>query len=221
MAGEPYGLEQAETDVANLRALADRQSEVITKNDSTDPPNTPAAGLIHHSIAGSHKYASADGNGYTTGHLMLRYAGGGQVINSTSAVTPAGMSCPVAAGKTYFMSGAVTGTQGATASQQALRLSATGGATSVNVLYLASTYGFVGGAGMFSQYGNVTAVNTDLATASGAGGITAGLGFGWMISGLITFNAAGTFAVQARCVTLSTDTWTFLTDSHLVLYPIA
>src|SRR5258708_15287550 len=192
MAGEPYGLEQAETDVANLRALADRQSEVITKNDSTDPPNTPAAGLIHHSIAGSHKYASADGNGYTTGHLMLRYAGGGQVINSTSAVTPAGMSCPVAAGKTYYMSGAVTGTQGATAAQQALRLSATGGATSVNMLYLASTYGFVGGAGGCFPHRDATAGNHDLAAPPRAGGRTARLRVRGVSSRGGTFSAAGT-----------------------------
>src|SRR5258708_28229394 len=66
MAPDAYTLEDAETDIATLRGQVDRLSEVLTKLDSTDPPNTPAAGLIHYSIGGQHKYASSDGGYYNT-----------------------------------------------------------------------------------------------------------------------------------------------------------
>lgn len=68
---DPYTLEDAERDIGTLRGQADRLSEVLTKNDSTDVPNTPAAGLIHYSLAGQHKYASSDGSSYGTGRLIL------------------------------------------------------------------------------------------------------------------------------------------------------
>ena len=84
-ATDPYTLEMAETDIANLRGLVDRTTEAITKNDSTDVPNTPAAGLIHHSISGHHQYISADGNTYNSGRLTLVL---GASISINSAITP-------------------------------------------------------------------------------------------------------------------------------------
>src|SRR5229473_1414470 len=127
---DPYTLEDAERDIATLRGQADRLSEVLTKNDSTDPPNTPAAGLIHYSSAGQHKYASADGNGYNTGHLSL-YTTSLTTVNSTSAFTL--LSCPVSSGSTYRIDGIVRGTQGPATIAQFVRFA--GPATSFGIIY--------------------------------------------------------------------------------------
>ena len=96
MATDAYRLEDAETDIATLRGQLDRLSEVLTKNDSTDPPNIPAAGLIHHSVTGFHKYASSDGSLYTTGVQTAHHAGG-QTVSSAVQATISGLTLNVGA----------------------------------------------------------------------------------------------------------------------------
>src|SRR5258707_12753711 len=99
MATDAYTLEDAETDIAPLRGQVDRLSEVLTKLDSTDPPNTPAAGLIHYSIGGQHKYASSD-RGYYNTRRATAYstAGQGGSSNTDGELT---RPTPVGAGRAY------------------------------------------------------------------------------------------------------------------------
>src|SRR5260370_4916348 len=109
---DPYSLEDAERDIATLAGPVDRLTEVLRKTHPTTPPTNPAAGLIHYSLAGHHKYASADGSDFNTGRLTLSNTAP-QTINP-AAVTPiTGLTCPVAANTTYEFDGILRIKQGA------------------------------------------------------------------------------------------------------------
>ena len=212
MAGEPYTLEQAETDIANLRALADRQSEVITKNDSTDSPNTPAAGIIHHSIAGSHKYASADGGTYNTGRSTI-IPTATQTINSTSqAVVGANsvpMSWPVAAGK-YCLHAEITYIPDFSAATADLRLTIGGGAA----LNLRANYWvWANGGGVVNN--QVTAMDTDMVSST----MVAGTTFVFVVSAVMSLSGAATLSLVAR-TSVAADTYKIQGYSLASLFPV-
>src|SRR5215831_12958761 len=91
--GEQYTLEHAEDHIGGLRGDVDQIGEALTKTDSTDPPTNPASGLIHYSLAGHEKYASADANDYNTGRMTLNGpSGSSQNFTSTTPVTITGLS---------------------------------------------------------------------------------------------------------------------------------
>ena len=217
---ETYTLEQAEDDIAVLRGQSDRMSEVITKNDSTDPPNGPAAGIIHYSAGGHHKYASADTGFYNTGHVFLRTTAN-QTINSTSQVTAGANSVPlqvpVTAGM-YYLRSQVTWTQGGVQANQAARVNGPA-VTDMLVTMLTWTRSTTGGS-VFAYDANT--INADLGTPLGAGGTgypngTVNI---WEIEGYCNFSAAGTLSVDARCVTLSTDTFVVNAGSFLLVMAV-
>jgi len=217
----PYTLEQARIDVATLRGQVDLLSEILTQSDGAITPNTPAAAAFSmYALAGFPQFLSGgDGNTYAAGQNLLQYTGANLTVNSTSQSIPAGMSCPVASGVPYACFGSVIATQGGTAAQQAIRLSGPA-ANFVSGNWLVSNYGDFGAAGIASQYGLIAATTTDLITTSAGGGIAAGNSFGWIWLAIMKFSAAGTFGVAARCVTSSTDTWTFNTNSWAVVMPL-
>src|SRR5260370_20446649 len=109
---DPYSLEDAERDIAALRGQVDRLTEVLTKNDSTDPPTNPAAGLIHYSLGGHHKYASSDGTDYNSGRLTLLNTHPPPNINVTTDTLLNGPPAPVAAGGTATVLGILRAGEG-------------------------------------------------------------------------------------------------------------
>ena len=188
-ATDPYTLEDAERDIATLRGQVDRLTEVLTKNDSTNPPTNPAAGLIHYSLAGHHKYASADGSDFNTGRLTLSNTAP-QTINP-AAVTPiTGLTCPVAANTTYEFDGILRIKQGAANVNQ--NIGFTGPAATNVVWYFAPG---IAGAGLVQ--GVAQGVLALVAVAPGAGPAEQMIWF----RGIATFTAAGTFAAGAQAPT--------------------
>ena len=206
---DPYTLEQAETDIAYLRELVDRTSEVITKNDATDPPVIPAAGLIHHSFGGHHKYASADANYYNTGRLTV-FSAADQTVNSAPDITLTGLTAGVAAG-TYRISGKLIATQGAAAVTQAAGF--TGPAAS-HVRISAEWFSSPGG-GAYATGANVL--------SSLAGGVTTpafsiGVQNYWDFDGIVVFTAAGTLTVVGH--SNGANTWTAGAYSFMDIMPV-
>jgi hypothetical protein len=207
---EPYSLEQVELDLAALRGNVDRLSEVLTKLDSTDAPNIPAAGIIHYSMAGQHKYASSDGNYYNTGRLSL-FTTGTKLINSTTPATIDGLSCPVAAG-TYRIDGIVQGVQGPNA--VAAKIQFSGPTVNFNDIYIES-----------NAVGNTSVTDSDLTGALPVAHSTpawiAGTTFYVRFRGILTFTAAGTLAVQGACTTSNVNTWTSQAACLLDVMPVS
>src|SRR5260370_30150293 len=117
---DPYSLEDAERDIAALRGQVDRLTEVLTKNDSTDPPTNPAAGLIHYSLGGHHKYASSDGTDYNSGRLTLLNTNPPQTINVTADTVINGLQATVSANVTYAFRGILRLKQGGVNTNQTL-----------------------------------------------------------------------------------------------------
>ncbi len=190
---------QAETDVANLRALQDRQSEVITKNDSTDPPNTPAAGIIHHSTAGQHKYASSDGGLYATGmsHLFGTAIPQSIVTAVGSYANISGLSCPVAA-------------PDFSAATADLRLTIGGGAA----LNLRANYWvWANGGGVVNN--QVTAMDTDMVSST----MVAGTTFVFVVSAVMSLSGAATLSLVAR-TSVAADTYKIQGYSLASLFPV-
>jgi hypothetical protein len=210
---EPYSLEAAELDIAALIGKVDRLSEVLTKLDSTDPPNNPAAGLIHYSMAGQHKYASSDGNDYNTGR-STQITSGTTLINSLSEITIAGLSFPVLASTDYLIWGTVRGTNGSTVAQQAVGLDVTGGvASSVNVdVVLFNTTGNV-----YEGTGEITALGGRVGTTSN---LNAADKFIAQYQGLIRLSTGGTLVITGSCVTAAADTWTAQARSRMTVMPV-
>lgn len=101
MAADAYTLEEAAQDIATLRGLVDKLTEILAQDDST-APNTPTAGIAGYSAAGHGKYASADGNAYNTGRLTLPSTGALTLTSSLQTVP--GLSASLAAG-TYVFDG--------------------------------------------------------------------------------------------------------------------
>ncbi len=203
MAADPYRLEDAELDVATLIGQSDRMSEVITKNDSTDPPNIPAAGIIHYSMTGQHKYASPDGNAYNTGNLHLTGAPA-QVINTLTASNPVtGASCPVKAG-TYIIDGVLFCTQGAVTAQQAAGISV---ANASSMLAGFEAIDTTAGSAVVA-WGAFTLAASGRGSLGAVGNITSTHTFMIRIRGHVIFSAADTLIFTASCVTLAADTWT-------------
>jgi hypothetical protein len=160
-------------------------------------------GATLYSAAGHGKYvSSADANAYDTGVLHLIATGQPQTINSTSPSVITGLSAPVAAA-TYRIHGKIRWKQGATQAQQAIRFMSTGVASAVEIevnAYELST----GGESVFAS--SITALNTDSGN-QGASGQAGGVFAVWDFDGYITFSAAATFSVEARCVTSNADTY--------------
>jgi hypothetical protein len=210
---EPYSLEQVELDLATLRGNVDRLSEVLTKLDSTDPPNTPAAGIIHYSIGGQHKYASADGNTYNTGRVT-QIAGGTTLINSLSQITIAGLSVPLLANADYLIWGTVRGTNGAAVAQQAVGLDVTGGTAAncnVDVALFSVTSNTFDGAGEITTLGGRVGTTSNLAASEK---------FIAQYEGLIRLSVGGTLVITGSCVTLAADTWTAQGRSRMTVMPV-
>jgi hypothetical protein len=206
---DPYTLEDAERDIATLRGQVDRLTEVLTKNDSTDPPTNPAAGLIHYSLGGQHKYASADGSGYNTGRQSL-FTAGTQNITSTSSVNITGLTCPVGIG-TYRIEGIICGQQGPVAAGQVVRWA--GPVISFGRCFTES-----------NAQANTSVTDSDLTGALPWIHTTPAWGNGVIFyvrfSGILTFTAAGTFAIQAAEGT-NLDTWTVAAASMCDVMPVS
>lgn len=214
MAAEPpYSLEQAELDVATLIGQADRMSEVITKNDSTDPPNLPAAGIIHYSLGGQHKYASADGNYYNTGRLTLRTTGG--TISATAFATIGGLSAPVAAAEYHF--------------RAHLMYVGNGTGTTAVALFKVTSPAFTSGSLSLVGTANGPLVSVRFDNASGFGTslsapvLTAAdstTRYDAVIEGDAIFTASGTLAVQAAINGAGTAQFVIAAGSTLELFPV-
>jgi hypothetical protein len=211
---EPYSLEQVELDLADLRGQVDRLSEVLTKLDSTDAPNIPAAGIIHHSMTGQHKYASSDGNYYNTGRQTL-FTTGTQTIGSLTGVNITGLTCPVAA-VTYRVSGKIIWVQGTVAAQQAI------GINGPAVSNMRVTVNHIQESGAAPPVGESLAT-TEITSLGRSGTPAYGIGLTIQshIDGLITFSAAGTLALQGSCVTAAADTFAIQAYSFIDVMPVS
>jgi len=215
IATDIYPLEDAETHVATLRGQVDRLSEVITKNDSTDPPNSPAAGLIHFSASGQHKYASSDGGYYNTGWARARTTTDQTVSFTTDQVITGtvALSLPVAAIE-YRVRGKITWTQGAGTVKQALGLTTTGTTSHVRIpnLYVQV------GAGVSVDAGNPNpAIFTTLAGGVSTPSIANTAVVWWEFDGVVVFTSAGTFSAVAHCN--ATNTFTVNSYSFIEISP--
>ena len=215
MATDAYRLEDVELDVATLRGQVDRLSEVLTKLDSTDPPNTPAAGVIHYSTGGQHKYASSDGGTYNTGWARARTTTD-QTVNFTTDQVITGtvaLSLPVGANTEYRVRGKITWTQGAGTVKRALGL--TGPATSH--VRIPNLYVQVG-AGVSVDAGNPNpAVFSSLAGGVSTPAIANTAVVWWEFDGVVVFTAAGTFSAVAHCN--ATNTFTVRAYSFIEISP--
>jgi hypothetical protein len=214
---EPYTLEQAETDIASLRGLVDRMSEVITKNDSTDSPTIPAAGIIHHSTAGQHKYASSDGSLYNTGRLHILVNASQTISSTTPAIVGANsvpLSCPVkAATGTYHVHGIITCVQGATADVQNFRFNGPAVAAPSRMNW--KSYNLAGSAGLGTS--SVTDIGV---TAFGTPAWAIGATFFTEYDGHYVFTADGTLSLVAAEST-NLHTFAIAIGSFMIVEPAA
>lgn len=213
--GDAYTLEDAELDIGTLRGQLDRTSEVITKNDSTDPPNIPAAGIIHHSFGGHHKYASSDGGYYNTGSARLHTSGAGLVVSSTTQVNVTwsdGTTTRPVAAATYLVRGRLSATIGGTSTT--IKLAIQGPATTSMEVGYWKAQNNPGGPTLFTA--TQTAINTLIQPFTVNEGN--GNNFTILLEGVITFSAAGTIALAvAEAVNL--QTWTLNANSTFVIEP--
>ena len=217
MAVEPYSLEQAELDIAFLIGKVDRLDEVLTKNDSTDAPNTPAAGLIHYSFAGQHKYASPDGGFYNTGRSSAAMKGA-VTISATGFATVAGggvsLSLAVAAGQYAFRAHLMHIDNGA-------------GAAAV-ALYQMVSPAFSSGSAQLTGSANGPLVSVRFDNASGFGTALAAptvtpasnVRHNVVIEGSAVFTATGTLAVQAAINAVGAAQFVIAAGSRLELFPV-
>lgn len=98
---EPYTMEQAETDIANLRALVDRLTEILSIGDSAIVPNTPGSGFTLFSASNVPGVVLASG-------LTENLSGGGQVsIGSTTVAGVAGDIASITVPANDMITGAV------------------------------------------------------------------------------------------------------------------
>src|SRR5258708_538881 len=212
MATDAYTLEAAETDIATLRGQVDRLSEVLTKLDSTDPPNTPAAGLIHYSIGGQHKYASSDGGYYNTGRATV-YSTADQVVSSNTDVTLTSLTAVVAAGA-YRITGMIVATQGSGAGGNVTQaVGFTGPATS-HVRIGAEWFSSPGG-GAYATGANVLG---SLSGSVSTPAFSVGVQNYWDFRGLVVFTAGGTLRVVGQCN--GANTWTANSYSLMDVTPV-
>lgn len=155
---------------------------------------------------------STGGDGGTYGTERAVFTATGQLVNSLTPATIAGIgvTIPVAAAK-YLVRGCIIILQGAGgAGSQGARF--VGPAISnMNVSFLCTE-----AASIFNS-GVIGALNTDMSSGPIPINTTAELHF----DGIITFSAAGsTFGMQADCITSATDTWTLSGNSYLELLPL-
>ena len=206
---DPYSLEDAERDIAALRGQVDRLTEVLTKNDSTDPPANPAAGLIHYSLGGHHKYASSDGTDYNSGRLTLLNTSPPQTISVTTDTVINGLQAPVAAGVTYAFRGILRLKQGGVNTNQ--KMGFTGPAVSfVTWFYDTGNQGQPSGGppiavgALATQAIAFSAINNELYIR---------------FEGAATFSANGTFAAGAAEGTFG-NTFTILAGCIVDMCPV-
>jgi hypothetical protein len=198
MATVPYSLEQAETDIASLRGLVDRMSEVLTQSDSTDPPVAPAGGIQGYSFAGEQKYADSAGQAWNTGHCTRQITANQTISSATDVVIGANsvpMTWQVRAGPVYMLIGLVNWAQNASLSQSQNN-GYTGPATSgvrISNSWTLSTGFNQGTTG--NQGANYREANSLADQASPA--YAASSTVEWFFHGSITFSAAGTFSIVA------------------------
>lgn len=148
-----------------------------------------------------------DGNQYNSGPLVLYSTLATQSITSTSFTTVNGMSCPVVAG-TYHFRGVVIWTQGSTAVAQKFVINGPANSQS-RVFYV--FYEENSGASNGISHTGVTGTITS--PAFGVGDIIQ-----MWFEGIVTFSAAGTFAIQAAEGT-SGDSFTVDQSSEVTLTP--
>jgi hypothetical protein len=204
-----YTLEEAEDDVASLRGNTDVLSEAHAQNDTDVIPNTPASGSTQYSSSGQQKYIGSDGNAYNTGRYTQWLT---SPVTFVSTVSASIITAPVTIG-TYRIVAFCYGSQGSVAAAQAMRI--TGPTNSLVMIASNNTKGSATGQSMWATL--TTTLNTDLVIAAHAAGSDL-----WIeITGIVTFTASGTLALQGRCATSNADTWTANNGTFLDLLPVS
>jgi hypothetical protein len=158
--------------------------------------------------------ANDDGNTYSTGQLWKQATS--TDIDSTTPIGITGLSVDVAAAS-YYVRGRIIGTAASSGTTQpgTIRFNGTATASAVDI----SVEAVEQTAGETVNVGLTTALNADPSVISGAWPLSST----WSIAfeGIVQFSAAGTFGVEGRETTSSSDaSWTATGDSWMIIEPI-
>ena len=198
-----YTLEQAEEDIGTLRGLVDKLTEVLTMQDGSVVPNTPAANnYSQFSSQGYPDCIAAEGDKLQMSECRLQVSPHNQGITSTTPAAITGLSKAVEAA-TYIVEGRLTLTTGTWSTASTANFRFTGPA--VSEFDIQSTA---------SQIGSSSLTNAGpyqfAGTSSGSGGYGGGF---WTPIGSFTTGSAIVFTVNFWCEFTFTATGTLVLNA--------
>jgi hypothetical protein len=205
----PYTIEQAETDITDLRGMVYLLDEILTQYDSHIPNLPSASGFTMFSFGGQGCTLGYDGNPYNIGSQTVFLSPTPQNITSSSStpITWGGGNPDVAANTTYRFRGFIEMVQGSGSSVQTLGFSG----PSLTKARIVRNYQQQSAA-VSGNWLTMNSMTTDNSPAF-ANGTT----FYYIFDGYAQFSAQGTFSMIAEA---NSGTNTFeLIDGWLDFWP--
>ena len=207
-----YTLEEAESDIADLRGIVDRLAEAVPLADGPIPNVAAASGCVLYSAAGNLDFEGFDGNEYATGRLTVIGPASDLPVASATPANVAGMTFGVQAG-VYRITAKAGYTQGGGAFGQSWLLAG----PAMTYTAMAINY-YLAGSG--SSSGCAWSTNTSSPITITSPAFAGASTFFLDLDMVVSFSAAGTCNIQTAEGTAG-HSYTLLANSFADIMPVS